>query len=122
MHIAAEWGNLEAVQYLIEHGLIYDQKDISGYTPIDYAHENDSTEIAEYLVKYEIDQNAHAEERETAEQQRKEEFEIQKNEDDENQHKSTRTARSTGSVQHGNRVHIKIPVGTVSPVVSSNVF
>lgn len=107
---------------MIENGLSYDKKDISGYTPIDYAHENDSTEIAEYLVQYEIAQNAHAEELEAAEQERKDELENQKNEDEENQPKSTRTARSSGSAQQGSRVHIRIPIGAVSPVVASNVY
>ena len=49
LHIAAQEGNLPAVQKLIEHGALIDARDGRGSTPLDYARRNGHTEVADYI-------------------------------------------------------------------------
>lgn len=51
LHMAANYGHFEVVQYLVEHGAYIQVKDRFGNTPIDEAMESGYTEIVEYLQR-----------------------------------------------------------------------
>lgn len=44
------------MKFLAEHGASLSAKDVAGFSPLDYANENDSKEISEFLIEYEAKQ------------------------------------------------------------------
>lgn len=49
---------------MAEHGAVLSSKDVTGFSPLDYANENDNKEISEFLIEYEAKQQVLEEEQE----------------------------------------------------------